>query len=52
MTKKIPKILTEDHNKLLLMIVSLQEVEDVVMGMPNRKAPRPYGFTIDFYKAC
>lgn len=51
-TKNIPKILTEDHNKMLLRKVSLQEVEDVVMGMSNGKALGPDGFTIDFYKAC
>jgi len=50
--KNIPKILTEDHNKMIQRKVSLKEVEDVVMGMPNDKALGPDGFTIDFYKAC
>lgn len=36
-TKNIPKILTKDHNKMLLRKVSLQEVEDVVMGCPMEK---------------
>eukprot|EP00253_Pinus_taeda_P024684 PITA_24684 len=38
-TKHIPKILTKEHNKILLRKVSLQEVEDVVTGIPNSKAP-------------
>ena len=50
-TKHIPKILTEDHNKILLRKFSLQEVEDVVMGIPNGKELGLDGFTIDFYKA-
>lgn len=33
---------------MLLRKVSLQEVEDVVMGMPNGKARGPDGFSIDF----
>ena len=51
-TKNIPKILTEDHNKMLIRKVSLQEVEDMIMGMHNGKSPGLNGFTIDFYKAC
>ena len=51
-TKNIPKILMEDHNKMLLSKVSIQEVEDVVMGMPNGKAPGLDGFTIGCYKSC
>jgi len=51
-TNHIPKILIEENNKMLLRKVSLQEVEEVVMGMPNGKASGPDDFTIDFYKAC
>lgn len=30
----------------------MQEVEETVISMPNVKAPRPDGFTIDFFKIC
>jgi len=30
----------------------MEEVEEAVKSMPNDKAPRPDGFTINFYKAC
>jgi len=51
-TNHIPKNLTKDYNKMLMRKVSLEEVEEVVMHMPNGKSPRLDGFTIDFYKVC
>jgi len=49
-TSKIPTILNQDHNKMLLQEASMQEVEEAVMSMPNGKALGPDGFTIDFFK--
>jgi len=51
-TNNIPPILNQDHNRMLLRKVMMQEVEEVVISIPNGKACGPYGFTIDFYKAC
>lgn len=48
----ISNLITEDQNKALNQVVTLEEVEEAVRDMPNGKAPRPDGFTIDFYKAC
>eukprot|EP00253_Pinus_taeda_P016855 PITA_16855 len=48
----IPKLITEDQNKALNRAITMEEVEEAVKDMPNGKAPRPDGFTIDFYKAC
>eukprot|EP00253_Pinus_taeda_P010716 PITA_10716 len=48
----IPKLITEDQNKALNRAITLEEVEKAVKYMPNGKAPRFYGFTIDVYKSC
>ena len=48
----IPKLINEDQNKALNHEITWEEVEEAVKDMPNGKAPRPNGFTIDFYKAC
>lgn len=37
-THNVPTILNQDHNKMILRDVSIQEVEEVVMSMPNGKA--------------
>lgn len=51
-TNHIAKILTEEHNRMLLRKVPLLQFEDVIMGMPNGKDPGLDNFTIDFYKSC
>jgi len=51
-TNHIRKIFSNDHNKMIMRKVELQDIEEVVMSMPNGKAPEPNGFTIDFYKVC
>ena len=38
-TKNIPSILNQNHSKMILREVSMQEVEEVVMSMPIGKAP-------------
>lgn len=49
-TKQIPRLITEDHNTLLLKPVSLQEVESAVNQLKAGKAPGPDGFTANFFQ--
>lgn len=49
-THNIPVILNQDHNKMLLREVTMQEVEEVIISMLNGKSHRHDAFTIDFYK--
>jgi len=49
LTKNIPKIITEEHNDLLIKPISLQEVEEVVQQLKDGKAPGPDGFTTNFF---
>eukprot|EP00253_Pinus_taeda_P008761 PITA_08761 len=48
----IPKLITDDQNKALNRTITLEEVEEAAKDMPNGKALRPDGFTIEFYIAC
>lgn len=45
----IPKIITEEHNQLLLRLVTLQEVESTMNQLKEGKAPGPDGFTSKFF---
>lgn len=45
----IPRIITEEHNQLLLRPVTLTEVEEASNHLKVGKAPRPDGFTSKFY---
>jgi len=47
--KNIPRIITEEHNSLLIKPISLQEVEEAVNQMKEGKAPGPDGFTLNFF---
>ena len=47
--QKIPKIITDEHNQLLLRPVSKQEVDVAMKQLKDGKAPRPDGFTTTFY---
>jgi len=51
-TNNIPSILNHDHKKMLLQEVTMQEMEEAAMSMPNGKAPRSNGFAIYFFKVC
>lgn len=44
-TRNIPKVITEEHNQLLLRPVDLQEVETIVRQLKEGKAPSLDGFT-------
>eukprot|EP00253_Pinus_taeda_P031749 PITA_31749 len=48
--KNIPKLVTEEHNTLLLKPVELEEVEAVVKLLKPGKAPGPDGFTSNFFQ--
>ncbi len=48
-TQNIPKIITEEHNSLLIKPISMQEVEEAVQNMKEGKAPGPDGFTANFF---
>lgn len=48
-TENNPKLVTEEHNQLLLKPVKLQEVENAVHQLKEGKAPRPDGFTSNFF---
>lgn len=45
----IPKIVTEEHNQILLRPISLQEVETAMWQLKVGKAPRRDNFTSDFF---
>jgi len=47
----ILKKVTRDQNLALLRVITKEEVEEVVKEMAKNKAPRPDGFTIEFYQA-
>eukprot|EP00253_Pinus_taeda_P021003 PITA_21003 len=47
--RNIPKLITEEHNLLLLHPTNLQEVENVVRQLKAGKAPGPDGFTSNFF---
>jgi len=49
--KSIPKTITNEKNLALTREISLEEVEEAMKNMPNDKAPRRDGFTINFYKS-
>jgi len=47
--KKIPKIITEEHNELLLRPILPQEVDVAMHQLKAGKAPGPDGFLTTFY---
>eukprot|EP00253_Pinus_taeda_P019557 PITA_19557 len=49
-TRKIPRLITEEQNTLLLKPISLQEVENVVNSLKAGKAPGPDSFTSNFFQ--
>eukprot|EP00253_Pinus_taeda_P002583 PITA_02583 len=51
-TQHILKLVTREDNYNLNRLVMEEEGNEVIKEMHNGKAPRPYGFNIDFFKAC
>lgn len=49
--KEIPRLITEEQNMALMRAATLEEVEEIVSSMKKSKAPRPDGFTVEFYQA-
>eukprot|EP00253_Pinus_taeda_P009705 PITA_09705 len=49
LTQNIPRIITEEHNSLLIQPITMQEVEEAVKQMKEGKAPGPDGFTANFF---
>ena len=49
--RHIPKLIMEDHNKVLGKAIEMSEVEMVVNQMVKDKASGPHGFTSNFFHA-
>lgn len=47
--QKVPKIITEEHNELLLRPILPQEVDVAMHQLKEGKAPGPDGFSTSFY---
>ena len=48
-TRNVPKIITEEHNKLLLHPILQQEVDTAMHQLKEGKSPGPDGFTTTFF---
>jgi len=48
--KVIPRLITDNQNKALMRVATLEEVEEIVMSMKKGTAPGPDGYTIEFYQ--
>lgn len=51
-TRNLPRLVTPQHNVMLMRPIKREEVEEVVFQMEKGKASRPDGFTIDFLQSC
>ena len=51
-TRNIPSLITQEHNKALARPITQEEVDQVVKEIPPGKAPGPYGFMMDFFHYC
>lgn len=49
-TNDILCLVSQEYIESLLRPIKLQEVEEVVLSMPTRKAPGPDGFTTYFFQ--
>lgn len=50
--KNLPKLINDDHNKILSKKFSEEEVKSVLMKMNPDKAPGPDGFPTSFFQKC
>ena len=48
-TINIPKLVTEEHNELLMSPIQSQEVDEAMAQLKEGKAPGPDGFTTTFF---
>ena len=48
----IPKVITTDHNIMLMKPIDMDELEATVMQMEADKAPGPDWFTTNFFHSC
>eukprot|EP00253_Pinus_taeda_P013006 PITA_13006 len=46
----IPRLVSEDQNKALMIAATLEEIEEIVKAMKKCTAPGPDGFTVDFFQ--
>lgn len=49
-TQNIQRLVTPEHNAMLMWPIEREEVEELVMQMETGKAPGPDGFTVDFFQ--
>ena len=49
--RHIPKVITEEHNFMLMKPIEMEEVEADAKQMVDDKAPGPNGFTTNFLHA-
>ena len=49
-TQHIPRLVTPEHNAMLMQPIDREQVEQVVIQMEKGKAPGPNGFTVDFFQ--
>ena len=48
-TRHIPKLVTPEHNIMLMRRIEHTKVEEAIFQMEKGKAPGPNNFTIDFF---
>eukprot|EP00253_Pinus_taeda_P016963 PITA_16963 len=48
-TSNIPKLVTKEHNELLMRPIQIQEVDEAMAHLKEGKAPGPDGFTTTFF---
>ena len=48
----VPSLVSYEDNYELMKPFSEKEIVDVIWAMESDKDPRPYGFSIHFYKVC
>jgi len=50
--RHIPKMVTLEHNVMLMRTIAREEVDEAVFQMEKGKSLEPNGFTIDFFQSC
>ena len=51
-TQTIPRLVTFEHNAILMRPIEREKVEEAVMQMERGKAPGPDNFIVDFFQQC